>query len=195
MESPGIHDSSALTEHNPAVSRESYPGNRKLSGPLYTNMQEKPLKAIHDVIAACNDAAEGYAKAAKGAHDRDLSNWLAAASGDRIRFADELNHELRRLREATRLDLHEGGILHKGWVDLEQRLRSTGQHAHSKDDTELVRECIAGDSGTLRHYDHALEQEFPDDLRSTLVRQRAMIDDSLAYLQSRLTHKRAASSS
>jgi uncharacterized protein (TIGR02284 family) len=152
--------------------------------------KDKALKAIHDLVAACNDAAEGYAKAAKGVHDGDLSDWLAAASADRERFASELNHELRRIGEQPRLDLHEGGILHKGWVDLEQRLRSTAEHLHSKDDTEILRECIAGDTGTLHHYDHALAQDLTSDLRDVVVEQKTVIEDNLVYLENRVTHKR-----
>lgn len=111
---------------------------------------EKTSKAIHDLVATCNDAAEGFAEAAKGVHETGLSDWLAAASADREHFAADLNHALEEMGEKPRLDLHEGGILHKGWVDLEQRLRSTEQHLHSKDDQEIIRECIAGDLGPYR---------------------------------------------
>ncbi|HEX4164928.1 MAG TPA: PA2169 family four-helix-bundle protein, partial [Bryobacteraceae bacterium] len=97
----------------------------------------KTLKALHDLVATCNDASEGFAKAAKGVHDADLSNWLAQASADRGRFANELSHAIKELGDRPEIDLHEGGILHKGWVDLEQRLRSTEQHLRSKDDKEI----------------------------------------------------------
>lgn len=93
--------------------------------------------------------------------------------------------------EKPRLDLHEGGILHKGWVDLEQRLRSTEQHLHSKDDQEIIRECIAGDSGSLPHYDHALAQELSADLRQTILQQRVVIEDNLVYLQSLVTRQQS----
>lgn len=152
---------------------------------------EKTLKALHDLVATCNDAAEGYAKAAKAVHDTDLSDWLASASADRERFAADLTHALEEMGEEPRLDLHEGGILHKGWVDLEQRLRSTEQHLHSKDDKEIIRECIAGDSGSLSHYDHALAQDLTPDLRSLIVEQRAAIRDTLVYLEDKVTRQRS----
>ena len=131
---------------------------------------EKTSKAIHDLIATCNDAAEGYGKAAKGVRDPELSNWLATASSDREGFAADLSHELQEMGEEARVDLHEGGILHKGWVDLEQSITS-------KDDIEILRECIAGDSGSLSHYDHALAQELSSDLRSLIVEQRVAVED------------------
>ena len=154
------------------------------------NDKTKTSKALHDLVATCNDAAEGFAKAAKGVHDRDLSDWLAAASADREHFAAELSHALRQMGEEPRLDLHEGGILHKGWVDLEQRLRSTEPHLHSKDDYEIIRECIAGDSGSLSHYDHALAQDLNEDLRSLIVQQRVAVEDNLVYLESRVSRHR-----
>ncbi len=147
---------------------------------------QKALKALHDLVATNNDAAEGFAKAAKGVHDTDLSNWLAQASADRDHFADDLGNAIKSLGDQPAADLHEGGILHKGWVDLEQRLRSSEQHLHSKDDKEIIRECIAGDSGSLSHYDHALAQEFNADVRSLLVEQRSAIEDNLTYLQNKV---------
>lgn len=154
-------------------------------------MKEKSLKAVHDIAATCNDAAEGFAKAAKGVHDKNLSDWLATASADRQGFADDLNKILEQMGEDARLDLHEGGILHRGWVDLEQRLRSTEEHLRSKDDDEIVKECIAGDSGSLQHYDHALAQDLPAEFRSTILEQKAAIQDQLMYLQNRISGPQA----
>jgi hypothetical protein len=34
---------------------------------------KKVSRAVHDLIATCNDAAEGFVKAAKGVHNSDLS--------------------------------------------------------------------------------------------------------------------------
>jgi uncharacterized protein (TIGR02284 family) len=146
----------------------------------------KTLKALHDLVATCNDASEGFGKAAKGVHDSDLSNWFAQASADRDRFASELSHAIKELGGQPELDLHQGGILHRGWVDLEQRLRSSEQHVSSKDDAEIIKECIAGDSGSLGHYDHALAQELSPDLRSLIIEQRTAIEDNLIYLQNKV---------
>ncbi len=148
---------------------------------------DKTSKALHDLVATCNDAAEGFAKAAKGVHNTDLSDWLAAASADRERFASDLSRALTEMGEEPRVDLHEGGILHRGWVDLEQRLRSTDRNLKSKDDSEIIRECIAGDSGSLNHYDHALAQDLSADVRSLIIEQRTAIEDNLVYLEDKVS--------
>jgi uncharacterized protein (TIGR02284 family) len=148
---------------------------------------ERTVKALHDLIATSNDAAEGFAKAAKGVHDTELSNWLAAASNQREAFSADLTKELKNMGEEPRLDLHVGGILHKGWVDLEQRLRSTERHLHSKDDKEIIRECITGESGSMSHFDHALAQNLNEDARALVVQQRTTVQDDLTYLQARVS--------
>jgi len=154
---------------------------------------ESAVKALHDLIATSNDASEGFAKAAKGVHDTELSNWLAAASNQRDSFVADLTKELKNMGEEPRTDLHVGGILHKGWVDLEQRLRSTAPHLHSKDDKEIIRECIAGESGSLRHFDHALAQNLNEDVRALIVLQRTAVQDDLTYLQGRVDRGHAHS--
>ncbi|MFL6415568.1 MAG: PA2169 family four-helix-bundle protein [Bryobacteraceae bacterium] len=154
---------------------------------------ERTVKALHDLIATSNDASEGFAKAAKGVHDTELSNWFAAASSQRDSFSADLTKELKNLGEEPRLDLHEGGILHKGWIDLEQRLRSTDPHLRSKDDVEIIRECIAGETGSLRHFDHALTQNLNEDTRALVVLQRTAVRDDLTYLQSRVSRGHAHS--
>lgn len=154
---------------------------------------DRTAKALHDLSATSNDAAEGFGKAAKGVHDRELSDWLAAASNQRDGFSAELTKELKNMGEEPRLDLHVGGILHKGWVDLEQRLRSTAPHLHSKDDKEIIRECIAGESGSLRHFDHALAQNLNEDVRALVLLQRTTVQDDLSYLQGIVDRSKAHS--
>jgi hypothetical protein len=94
---------------------------------------------------------------------------------------------------ATSNDAVEGFGKHKGWVDLEQRLRSTASHAHSKDDKEIIRECISGESGSLSHFDHALAQNLNEDVRALVLLQRTTVQDDLTYLQSRVDRGHAHS--
>lgn len=140
-------------------------------------------RALHDLAATCNDAAEGYAKAAKAVHDADLSNWLARVSDERERFAADLEKAVQDTGGSARQDLHEGGILHRGWVDLEQSLRP-------KDEREILQECVAGDTGTLKHYDHTLAEDLPAGVRSVVESQRRTVEDNLATLRGRANQHR-----
>ena len=149
------------------------------------SQDEKNRKALHDLIATCHDAAEGYGKAAKGLHDRELSERLAQISGERLRFAEELVKLVEASGEPPRQDLHEGGILHSGWVDLETRIRPKNRH-------DIIQDCLRGDEGTLKHYDHALTQN-PDN-RSILEAQRERVVRDLEFLRNSLnkTHSQHA---
>lgn len=146
--------------------------------------KDRIQRALHDLVATCNDAAEGYAKAAKGVHDTDLSNWLARVSNERERFGAELTKEIQKLGGSPRTDLHEGGILHSGWVDLEQSLRP-------RDEAVILQECIAGDIGTLKHYGHALAEDLAPDVRTTVEAQSRAVEDNIATLRGRANQGKA----
>jgi uncharacterized protein (TIGR02284 family) len=140
--------------------------------------QDRAVRALNDLIATCHDSEEGYAKAAKGVHNDQLSNRLTSISGRRGQMANELRNVVSGLGAAAATDAHFGGILHRGWVDLETRLRG-------KSDNEIVQECVDGDAGTLQHYDHALDQALSADARTTVERQRSEVREQITSLQAR----------
>lgn len=139
--------------------------------------QDRQITArlINDLIATCHDAEEGYAKAAKGVHDHTLSDRLTAISGERGKFAEALRKVVSDLGEPASTDAHYGGILHRGWVDLEARIRP-------KSAPEILSNCRDGDQETLKHYDHALSAELPDEIRTLVQRQRDAVEADLASL-------------
>jgi uncharacterized protein (TIGR02284 family) len=47
------------------------------------NDQKTAVRALNDLIATCHDSEEGYAKAAKGVRDNELSDRLSSISGQR----------------------------------------------------------------------------------------------------------------
>jgi uncharacterized protein (TIGR02284 family) len=134
------------------------------------------VKALNDLIATCRDAEEGYAKAAKGVHNTHLSNRLVDLSAKRGQQADELRLTVERLGQEASTEAHFGGILHKGWVDLETRIRP-------KSEIEIVRECIAGDDGTRKHYQHALSLDLPADVRTIVETQLRTIEADIGALE------------
>lgn len=136
-----------------------------------------PVKLLNDLIATCYDAEEGYAKAAKGVHDHELSGRLAALSGERGKFARRLSAVVLQLGGEPASDAHYGGILRRGWVDLETRIRP-------KDVGEILEDCRRGDQGTLKHYQHALDQELPQEARVVVERQRKQIESEIKSLTS-----------
>lgn len=147
------------------------------------NQDADLVKILNDLIAACRDAEEGYAKAAKGAHNRECGDRLSTLSGERAAFADEIGGIVFNMGAEPSRDAHFGGILHTGWVDLETRLRG-------KDDAELLRECRLGDQLTLNHYQDALERapQMPAETGAIVEKHRNTIRSEIDSLRKARMH-------
>jgi uncharacterized protein (TIGR02284 family) len=143
--------------------------------------EDSKIKALNDLIATCRDAEEGYAKAAKGVHDTALSNRLVDISSERSRFAMELGAQVSQEGGKPATDAHYGGILHRGWIDLEARIRP-------KAEIEILRECLRGDETTLKHYAHALDQDLSPEERALVEHQRKAIETDRAALEELIGH-------
>jgi uncharacterized protein (TIGR02284 family) len=152
-----------------------------------SNQEGELVKILNDLISACRDAEEGYAKAAKGVHNREWSDRLTALSGERAAFAEEISGIISNLGAEPSRDAHFGGILHRGWVDLETRLRG-------KNDGELLRECRLGDQETLNHYQYALESapQMPGETGVVIERHRDTIRAEIDSLRKHEPHTATA---
>jgi uncharacterized protein (TIGR02284 family) len=139
--------------------------------------REALIEALGDLAATCRDAEEGYNKAAKGVHDDSLRSLFDKLSTERSQFARELDEQSSRLGGKPGQTGHGGGVLRRGWVDLEQRIRP-------KDDSEIVENCLAGEEGSLPHYEHALALPFDEEVRGLLRRQEELIRASLDQIRS-----------
>ena len=120
-------------------------------------------RTLNDLIATCRDAEEGYGKAAKGVHSDHLRDLLTRYSRQRSDFAEELQNLARSLGRDPETTGHIGGILHRGWIDLESRIRP-------KSDEEFIENCLNGDMQTAKHYERALADPLPANLRAVLDR-------------------------
>src|SRR5205085_2991486 len=97
-------------------------------------------------------------------------------SAERAQFAAEVDQLVRRLGGEPGTTGHGGGVLHKGWVDLEQRNRP-------KQDSEIIENCADGEEGALDHYARALTLPYDEEVRKTLLHQQASISSAVEYLR------------
>jgi uncharacterized protein (TIGR02284 family) len=135
-----------------------------------------PDRILNDLIATCRDSAEGFGKAAKGAHSDQLREQLTDIERSRSDFADQLADLARNLGFEPETTGHIGEILHRGWVDLETRIRP-------ETDGHLIEGCRRGEEGTLRHFESALgREEFPAGARGLVEQQREQIREDLEKL-------------
>lgn len=146
-------------------------------------MVDKLPKRLNDLISTLMDSNEGFLKAAKGVHDDGLRNTLTATANRRADMANELRRRAEQADVAPAQLGHAGGVLHSGWVDLEQRIRP-------KDDATIIADCRRGENGTLKHFRHALDTGvLSEDLRGVAEAQAKEIERTLEEL--RLAEERA----
>jgi uncharacterized protein (TIGR02284 family) len=142
-------------------------------------MAKNATQVLNDLISTCRDSQEGFSKAAKGVHSDDLRRVFMNIFEERGRFAEELRN-LVLAEQSQPADLpHGGGPLHRGWIDLEARIRP-------KSDAEFLTNCLDGDATTLDHYAHALDSGLLSERqRLTVERQLTRIRGSHEELRSR----------
>src|SRR5437868_8064777 len=122
-------------------------------------MEEQLVKILRDLASTCRDAEEGFNKAAKGAHSDELRSLFGAHAKQRAQFAAELDKAVQRYGSVPGETGHGSGPLRRGWKELEARIRP-------KSDPEFMAEAADGEESGLKHYDHALAAELPDDIRA-----------------------------
>ena len=144
--------------------------------------QEELIESLRDLAATCRDAEEGYNKAAKGVHSDDSRAIFDKYSTERAQFAQELDDLVQQLGGEAGETGHGGGVLRRGWVDLEQRIRPRQDH-------EIIELCAEGDEGSLDHYARALGLPFEENVRSTLRRQEAKIRAAVEHLRGAATRR------
>ena len=133
----------------------------------------KLAKRVNDLISTCLDSNEGFLKAAKGVHDDELRDILTRTANRRAEMAAELRPAAESLGARPAELGHGGGVLHSGWVDLEQRIRP-------KDDASIVAECSRGERETVNHYRHALDSGVLEaEVRGIAARHLAEVEQTL----------------
>jgi uncharacterized protein (TIGR02284 family) len=133
------------------------------------------ITVLNDLIATCRDSEEGFGKAAKGVHDDNLRERLAAISGERAKLADELAIHVRIRGGEPVNSGHLSGIQHSGWRELEERIRP-------KRDATILAECEQGEQNTVRHYERAMSEEVPAEIREVIASHMLRIQATLQEL-------------
>lgn len=102
------------------------------------------VKILRGMASTCRDGEEGYNKAAKGAHSDAIRRTFDQFSLDRAEYAARWDRFVEQYGGASGDTGHGGGVLRRGWVDLETRIRPA-------DDHELALHAAEGDEGSLKH--------------------------------------------
>jgi uncharacterized protein (TIGR02284 family) len=159
----------ALVHYEEALAQPLPPATHALLERQYARLKEAhqrmqdmmAVATLNDLIATCKDGEQGYVAAADSATDEDLKDFFHGCAGQRAQLAAELEAAVKRLGDRGRSRGTFAGLLHRGWM----RAKGAFRHGNAED---LLAECERGESAAVRHYEAALKQALPPDIRALL---------------------------
>lgn len=127
-------------------------------------MAQQYSRMVEELIKTCRDGEIGYAHAVKHAKDPHLRARFEQISGERKRFANELEHELALMdRAVNEPHGHAAAAVHRAWIDMKEAL-GAGDH-------ELLVWLEQGDDYAKQEYERVLEAKLPETVKSVVQRQ------------------------
>lgn len=121
-------------------------------------------QAVHDVIAVCRDAEQGFRGAAQAVNAPAMKEMFEQYSAQRAQFAVELQGAVKALGFETIDPQGLGGVLYAGWINLKGLL--TGHDVHA-----ILVETERGEDWSLKTYRAALGKTLPPEMASIIERQ------------------------
>lgn len=136
----------------------------------------KALATMNDLITTCTNAANGYERAGTDVANPELKELCQALAKQRSEFRSELLDAARKLGDGEPAHGTFGASLHRGWMKVAAvatRGRPEG----------VVKECLRGEYLALKHYDRALRQPLPENIRDLVLHQQHKILEAQAHLR------------
>lgn len=125
---------------------------------------ENTLDTLEKLIETCRDGQEGYRDAGEHTNNPELKHFFNQQSLERAQFAGELENCVQRLGKH---DVDRGtsvsNKLHRAWFDLKQKLGGG--------DESVLSSVEAGEDNAKKHYQDALQEPLPADIRDIVSRQ------------------------
>ena len=120
---------------------------------MSTTTTEKSVKVLNELIAICEDGAQGFAKAAEDVRALPLHTLFSSYSTQRTSYAAELRREVTLLGEKPEETGHAMAAFHRTWMSIKE--------AVGNKDKAIIDECEAGEDKALKAYREALEEVLP----------------------------------
>jgi uncharacterized protein (TIGR02284 family) len=135
------------------------------------------IQILNDLVAACRDSEAGFGRAGKSVRNENLRERLTSIARQRGELADELIRNVRKLGGACPDSGYPSDLSERAWDGL-------GNSIDSKDDDNILMECLAAEEHTLGRYERALIYDLPPHLRPVVDRQRLTVQEALLELRS-----------
>src|SRR5579863_366384 len=126
------------------------------------------ISVVENLIETSKDGQKGYQDAAEHAKRPDLKSYFHEQSGERARFAQELQAELGKLgKPEKRVSGSVGGAMHRAWLDTKATLGGG--------DKTILESVEAGEDRAKDTYHKALSGTLPASLTEIVRRQAASV--------------------
>lgn len=130
--------------------------------------QEKVVSTLNDLIETCRDGQEGFKTAAEGVKDNQIKSLFLNYAQERAKICQDLTREVEKFGGKPEEHGHVSAALHRGWLNIKQAV--TG-----KDEKAVVDEAEHGEDVTLEHFQNALQENLPQDVRSLIEREYTLV--------------------
>ncbi len=127
-------------------------------------MNNQVISTLNDIIETCKDGEEGFRTCADNVQNTELQRMFRERSQRCTESVKELQSEVRRLGGDPDTHGSVSGALHRGWLNVKSAI--TG-----KDEAAVLAECERGEDVAVQHYQDALREDLPSDVRNLIERQ------------------------
>lgn len=122
------------------------------------------LSTLNDLIETCLDGEFGFRTSAEHAKESNLKALLSQRSSDCKQAAAELARLVRENGGEPEDSGSATGAMHRGWVAIKGTLAGYT-------DLAILEECERGEDMAIESYQTALQQDLPENIRATVLRQ------------------------
>jgi uncharacterized protein (TIGR02284 family) len=137
---------------------------------------------LNDLIETCHDGEAGFRTCAQNARTPQLKSLFQRRAGECEMATGQLEQWVIRLGGEPERGTSAGADLHRRWMDLRSWISG-------KDDDAVLSECERGEDVAQQHYEDALKQALPQEIREVVEQQYAGVirnQDQIRMLRERM---------
>lgn len=137
-------------------------------------INEDAVKTLNHLIKACNDSYNAFREAAAHAGREELVQFFHNESVSRAHMQEDLQTEVLRLGGDPEVEGTDTGVLRSVWISLKGTLNIN--------EASFLKNIAASEEMVLEHFDTALNNELPAEIRELVLRMRNSIEETLERL-------------
>jgi len=143
---------------------------------LTQEQREQIENTLNELLIKCNDAKEGFIKAAGMVEDEGLKNFLMNKSEERIEFATDIENEIIGAGGEVNSTSSILSSIHRVWMEI--------QNTFTSDAKVVLAECLRGEYAAKDDYSQAsVAKGLPGSTRAMILRQREAIKKTIGELK------------